>query len=492
MPPTVTFPLTNSAYTHLPESFFQRALPTPVKSPAVVLWNSALAHQFGIDACGPDALGTILGGNEVVSGATPIAAAYAGHQFGHFVPQLGDGRAIVLGELKDRHGVAHELQLKGAGRTAFSRGGDGRAAVGPVIREYLASEAMHALGIPTTRALAATITGEAVFREKPLPGAVLTRVARSHVRVGTFQYFAARRDFGSVRKLADYMIERFFPAAAGDSQRYRAFFLLVRDAQAALVSRWMQVGFIHGVMNTDNMSILGDTIDYGPCAFMDAYDPATVYSAIDRHGRYAYANQPSIAAWNLARFAETMLQLFDPDQAKALAWAQDAIGGFEPAFRADWLAGMRAKIGLTTEHPGDDRLIEDLLGVMQSGRADYTLSFRRLATVANGIANPAFIGLFRQTDPIETWLARWWQRLKLEGRPLTEIERRMTRVNPAFILRNHRVEWAIDAAVERDDFSLARELHSVLADPFEDRPEYAGYQNPPAPGDWKCQTFCGT
>lgn len=491
MTSTSTLPLTDSAYSGLPESFFHRVAPTPVKGPAIALWNSVLARELGIVG-DPGLFGSLLGGNEGVPGVTPIATAYAGHQFGNFVPRLGDGRAILLGELRDRSGLNYELQLKGAGRTAFSRGGDGRAGLGPVIREFLASEAMYALGIPTTRALAATVTGEAVFRETPLPGAVLTRMARSHVRVGTFQYFAARRDFVAVQKLADHMIARFFPAAARELQRYRTFFLLVRDAQAALISRWMQVGFIHGVMNTDNMSILGDTIDYGPCAFMDTYDPATAYSAIDRFGRYAYQNQPAIAAWNLARFAETLLPLFDSDRDKAVAWAQEAVGDFEPAYRADWLRGMRAKIGVTTEHAGDRELIEDLLGIMQSGRADYTLTFRRLATAANETEHSALTGLFRETEPITAWLGRWGQRLRLENRPLEEIRSRLERANPAFILRNHRVERAIDAAVEKNDFSLALELHSILSRPFEDQPEYAAYQNPPAPGEWKCQTFCGT
>ncbi len=305
------FSLLESPYSQLPERFFRPAKPTPVGRPAMVLWNPALAEELGLNG-DPSRLAALLSGNDTLPGSKPLATAYAGHQFGHFVPQLGDGRAILLGEAMSRQGMRYEIQLKGAGRTPLSRNGDGRSSLGPVIREYLASEAMHALGIPTTRALAATLTGEAVYRERALPGAVFTRVARSHIRVGTFQYFASHGDSAGVRTLADHVIGRFFPDLASAEHPYRGLFLAVRDAQAELVARWMQVGFIHGVMNTDNMSILGDTIDYGPCAFMDAYDPATVYSAIDERGRYAYANQPSIGTWNLARLAETFAQSYRP------------------------------------------------------------------------------------------------------------------------------------------------------------------------------------
>jgi uncharacterized protein YdiU (UPF0061 family) len=389
-------------------------------------------------------------------------------------------------------GARFEIQLKGAGPTSFSRNGDGRSSLGPVIREYLASEAMHALGIPTTRALAATLTGEAVYRERPLPGAVFTRVARSHIRVGTFQYFAARGDAAGVRALADYVIARFFPALADEEHRYRAFFLAVRDAQAELIARWMQVGFIHGVMNTDNMSILGDTIDYGPCAFMDAYDPSTVYSAIDERGRYAYANQPSIAAWNLARLAEALLDLIDIDTDKAVVWAQEAVRQFAPIYQGHWIRGMRAKLGLMLDGPDDQELIDELLDLMHKGSADFTLSFRNLGRIALGESDDVFIRLFNPPSGVEAWLARWRERLDLEGRPVVDIGRRMMRINPAFTLRNHQVERAIDAAVEHGDFSKALELGNVLAKPFDDQADYAGYQEPPRPGDWMCKTFCGT
>ena len=486
------FPLVESSYSRLPNQFYRPANPTPVEHPSVVLWNARLAGELGLDNIeDPSRLAALLSGNQTSAGLHPLAMAYAGHQFGHFVPQLGDGRAILLGEAVGRDGVRHEIQLKGAGPTPFSRNGDGRSSLGPVIREYLASEAMHALGIATTRALAATTTGEKVFREMALPGAVLARVARSHIRVGTFQYFAARRDLAAVRALADHVIGSFFPAVAEDGQRYRAFFLAVRDAQAALLARWMQVGFIHGVMNTDNMSILGDTIDYGPCAFMDAYDPATVYSAIDQMGRYAYANQPSIAAWNLARLGETLLDLIDPDQGKAIAWVEEAVQAFMPAYDANWLRGMKAKIGLLADLPEDQSLVEQLLDAMHKGKADYTLTFRRLAATVDGGADPAVTSLFTEPGIVEQWLRRWRERLSLENRP-ADIARDMQRINPAFILRNHRIEQAIDAAVEEGDFSKAIELHTLLAKPFDDQPEFAGYLEPPRPGDWKCKTFCGT
>jgi len=433
----------------------------------------------------------LLSGNETFPGVQPLATAYAGHQFGHFVPQLGDGRALLLGEVAAQDGVRREVQLKGAGRTPYSRGGDGRSALGPAIREFLASEAMHALGIPTTRALAVTLTGDQVYRDRAVPGAVFTRIARSHIRVGTFQYMAAHGGVADIRMLADHVIEHFYPAIRNEPQPYRALFLAIRDAQASLIARWMQIGFIHGVMNTDNMSVLGDTIDYGPCAFMDDYDPATVYSAIDQDGRYAYANQPSIAAWNLARLAETLLDLIDADSEKAIAWAQEALRGFMPVYREYWLRGMKSKIGLATDHPEDHLLIGQLLEAMQTGHADFTLTFRRLATAIESGAESSVTSLFRAPGIVERWLALWRERLKLESNQ-TEIAAQMQRVNPAFILRNHRVEWAIDAAVNQGDFSKAIELQTVLARPFDDQPDFAAYQDPPQPGDWKCQTFCGT
>ena len=369
----------SNSYARLPEHFFARLAPTPVPKPHLIKFNGSLASELGINARGlePDELAGVFAGNVIPQGAEPIAMAYAGHQFGSFVPQLGDGRAILLGEVLDRKGERRDVQLKGAGRTPFSRRGDGRAALGPVLREYLVSEAMHALGIPTTRALAAVLTGEPVYRERQLPGAVLTRVASSHIRVGTFQYFAARGDLEAVERLSDYVIDRHFPDAR-DAERPRlALIQAVVERQALLIARWMHVGFIHGVMNTDNTALSGETIDFGPCAFMDSYDPATAFSAIDELGRYAYANQPNIAQWNLARFAETLLPLMDPNPERAVELASEAISAFLPRYQEHWLAGMREKLGISGHEDSDLDLVRDLLRAMHENAADFTLTFRR-------------------------------------------------------------------------------------------------------------------
>ncbi len=390
----------DNSYARLPERFFVKLAPTPVPTPRLIRLNQALARQLGLD---PRALDTpdgaaIFGGNRVPDGAEPLAMAYAGHQFGHWVPQLGDGRAVLLGEIIDQDGVRRDIQLKGAGRTPFSRRGDGRAVLGPVLREYLVSEAMAALGIATTRSLAAVTTGERIQRDGPQPGAVLTRVASSHVRIGTFEFFAARGDTDAVRILADYVIARHYPDVAGAAQPHAALFEAVVGRTAALVASWQLVGFIHGVMNTDNMSIAGETIDYGPCAFMDTYHPGTVYSSIDSGGRYAYGNQPRIAQWNLASLAEALLPLLgDGDgEAAAVAAAQAAIDGFPGRFDAAWLAGMRAKLGLVAAEEGDQDLARDLLDRMAGNRADFTLTFRRLSDAAGdgGEAEAAVAGLF--------------------------------------------------------------------------------------------------
>ena len=476
---TVRFAFDNS-YARLPDHFHARLNPTPVAAPRLVRVNTALAEDLGLD---PAALSSpegvrVLAGNEIPDGANPIASAYAGHQFGHFVPQLGDGRAILLGEVLTRDGIRRDVQLKGSGRTPFSRGGDGRAALGPVLREYLVSEAMFALGVPTTRALAAVTTGEAVRRETALPGAILTRVAASHIRVGTFQYFAAKGDVASVKQLADHVIARHYPDAAAAPNPYLALFDKVVARQADLVARWLLIGFIHGVMNTDNSSVTGETIDYGPCAFMDAYDPGTVFSSIDHQGRYAYANQPSMAQWNLARLAETLLPLFADDEETAVALAKDSLGAFAPRFHDAYFSGLRRKIGLVTPREGDDVLVQDLLKLMTAERADFTLTFRRLSDVDSGLGL-AF-------DP---WLARWRERLADEpGNPVET----MRAVNPAFIPRNHRVEAAITAAVTREDFGPFEELLDVVSRPFEDRAEFAEYALPPEPEEIVAQTFCGT
>src|SRR5262245_40611072 len=406
----ISVPFDNS-YTRLPERFYARLGPTPVARPRLVKINSALADELGLD---PDLLASpqgveVLAGNRIAQGSEPIALAYAGHQFGNFVPQLGDGRAILLGEVLDRNGRRRDIQLKGSGPTPFSRRGDGRAALGPVLREYIVSEAMAALGIPTTRSLAAVTTGEPVFRETALPGAVLTRVASSHVRVGTFQFFAARGDLEALRLLADHVIARHYPDIVGPD-RYRALFERVIAGQAALVAQWMLVGFIHGVMNTDNCSIAGETIDYGPCAFMDAYHPQTVFSSIDHGGRYAYANQPRIAHWNLARLGETLLPLLADDSDAALAIANDTLKSFQPRYGAALLGGMRRKLGLLGEEEGDAALAQDLLTAMAEGEADFTLVFRRLDPESDDAVRP----LFSSPQAFDAWAARWRERLGRE------------------------------------------------------------------------------
>jgi uncharacterized protein YdiU (UPF0061 family) len=491
---TLHFPFEHT-YAALPANFFARVTPTPVSAPRLIKLNRALAVDLGLD---PDLLSTpegaeVLSGKRLPEGADPIAMAYAGHQFGHFVPQLGDGRAILLGEVIDKHGVRRDLQLKGSGPTPFSRRGDGRAALGPVLREYIVSEAMAKLGVPTTRSLAAVITGESVMRETALPGAVLTRVAASHIRVGTFQFFAARSDTDGVRQLADHVIARHYPDLARADRPYHALLDAVIARQADLVARWLLIGFIHGVMNTDNTSISGETIDYGPCAFMDEYNPSTVFSSIDEMGRYAYGNQPRIALWNLTRLAECLLPLFSDDQGKAIEQAQFALGEFAGKFTAAYQAGLRSKIGLSTEAEGDEALVQDLLDAMTKNQADFTLTFRRLGDAALRPDNdePAR-GLFIDPTMFDEWAVRWRQRTALEPQSAAERRDAMMRVNPAFIPRNHRVEAVIQAAMQHDDYAPFEELLTVLAKPFEDQPAYAAYAEPPAESQRVTQTFCGT
>ena len=482
-------------YARLPDRFYARVAPTPVRAPRLIRLNSGLARHLGLDAdwlAGPDGL-EVLAGVRVPDSAEPIAMAYAGHQFGHFVPQLGDGRAILLGEIVDRDGMRRDVQLKGSGRTPFSRGGDGRAALGPVLREFVVSEAMAALGIPTTRSLAAVMTGETVARETLLPGAVLTRVAASHIRIGTFQFFAVRRDLDGLRLLADHVIARHYPEAAGADNPYRALLECVALRQAELVARWLLVGFIHGVMNTDNMSIAGETIDYGPCAFMDEYHPAKVFSSIDQHGRYAYANQPQIATWNLARFAETLLPLMDEDQQKAIEQAQDVLARFSPAFEAAYAAGMRQKLGLSTEAEGDLELAGEFLQLLAADQVDFTLAFRRLSDAGANLASDAALrAMFGNTQGVASWMERWRARTMREPDDAGDPGARMRAVNPAFIPRNHRIEAMIEAAVEREDFAPFEELLQVLAKPFEDQVSFRRYMDPPALHERVCQTFCGT
>ncbi|WP_158942820.1 YdiU family protein [Granulicella sp. S190] len=487
-----------NTYARLPERFYARLNPRQVTAPRLVKVNVELAQSLGL---APDELAStrgveILAGNRVAEGAEPLAIAYAGHQFGHFVPQLGDGRANLLGEVVGRDGVRYDIQLKGSGPTPFSRRGDGRAALGPVLREYIVSEAMGALGVPTTRALAAVTTGELVFRETALPGAILTRVAASHLRVGTFQYFAAKGDTEGTRMLADYAIARHYPAVAHEKRLYRVFLDNVIARHAHLVAQWMLLGFIHGVMNTDNTSISGETLDYGPCAFMEAYDPAKVFSSIDSQGRYAYSNQPHAARWNLMRLAEALLPLLlqeEGSEEAALASANEAIAAFEPQFEAARLVGLRRKLGLFTDQEGDATLAQDLLDRMAANQADFTLTFRRLCTAATGREGGAEMRtLFAEPGAYDTWAVAWRRRLEQEPVPAQDRAAAMRLVNPAFIPRNHMVEAALEAAVEQEDFQPFEELLEVVSRPYEDRPDMERYTVPARPEECVSQTFCGT
>ena len=481
------------SYAALPSRFFARVAPTPAPDPKLVVLNKGLARELGLDpgVLEPQAA-AMLSGNHIPEDAEPIAMAYAGHQFGGFVPSLGDGRAILLGELKGRDGILRDLQLKGAGLTRFSRGGDGRAALGPMLREYLISEAMHALGVPTTRSLAVVTTGEQVFRERALPGAVLTRVAASHIRVGTFQYFAARGDGDAVRALLEYVVARHYPEAR--DAEVPALFVLksVAQRQAALIADWMLIGFIHGVMNTDNMSIAGETIDYGPCAFMDEYDPNTVFSSIDRGGRYAFASQPAIAQWNIARLAETLLPLIDTDTQKAVALATEVIEPFIADFDARFLAGMRRKIGLAQAREGDADLVRRLLALMAQSHADFTLTFRRLTRVAERPEEePRLRDSFEQPAEIDSWLRDWRTFLaQVMGGPEEKLAA-MRAANPAYIPRNHRVQAALEAA-EAGDYVPFHTLLAVLQHPFDEQPQRSEYAEPPRPEQRVLRTFCGT
>jgi uncharacterized protein YdiU (UPF0061 family) len=488
----------DNTYARLDERFYARLNPTPVASPRLIKLNVQLANQLGLDA---DALMSprgveILAGNDVAEGSEPLAEAYAGHQFGHFVPQLGDGRAILLGEVVGRDGVRYDIQLKGSGRTPFSRAGDGRAVLGPVLREYIVSEAMAALGVPTARALAAVSTGERVMRETVLPGAIFTRVAASHLRVGTFEYFASRQDSEAVRILADYAIARHYPDAAQASQPYRALLDGVVARQARLVAQWMLLGFIHGVMNTDNTSISGETIDYGPCAFMDAYDPATVFSFIDRHGRYAFGNQPRIAQWNLTRFAEALLPaLLDEagGEQPAVDAANESLSAFASHFQAAHVAGLRRKLGLFTDQEGDAALAEQLLEAMAANGADFTLTFRRLCDAAETQDNDASVrALFTNPPAYDSWAAAWRTRLQAESVSPRARAQAMRGANPMFVPRNHLVEAAIKAAVEDQNFQPFENLLNVVTRPYEDRPNLESYTLPARPEERVEHTYCGT
>ena len=485
-------------YRSLPERFYARVAPEPVSRPRLIAFNAPLAAALGLELDGADeaALASLWSGNQPERLGGTVAVAYAGHQFGQFVPQLGDGRALLLGDARGRDGIPREIQLKGSGRTPFSRGGDGRAALGPVMREYLVSEAMHALGISTTRALAAVATGETVWREGPLPGAILTRVAASHVRIGTFEYFAARGDRAALELLVDHVAQRHVPGVPIASPTALGLLAAVVERQACLVAAWMQVGFVHGVMNTDNTSIAGETIDFGPCAFLDTYDPATVFSSIDRHGRYGFANQPQAARWNLARLAETLLPMIDPAPERAVLLASAALEEFPRRFEAAWLDGMRRKLGLATARAEDTTLVRAWLDALHRGQVDYTVAFRDLAALAadGGRAREALRARFADPVDFDAWVPAWEARVAREP-PLPPGARAaaMRRVNPAIIPRNHQIERAIAAAVGEGDFAPFTALSIALARPYDEvDARTAEYARPPAPGERVIRTFCGT
>jgi serine/tyrosine/threonine adenylyltransferase len=475
------------SYARLPGDFFTRQNPEPAGRPRTVVFNTALAEDLGLDAAvlgRPDAAG-YFAGNRLPEGAQPIAQAYSGHQYGHFTT-LGDGRAILLGEHLTPAGDRFDIQLKGSGRTPYSRGGDGRAALGSMLREYLISEAMHFLGIPTTRSLAVVTTGEKILRQEVLPGAVLTRVAASHIRVGTFQHFAARGAPESIRILMQYTLQRHYPDLAGSENPALALLQGVAERQAELLARWYAVGFIHGVMNTDNMALSGETIDYGPCAFMNAYNPSTVYSSIDRHGRYAYGNQARIGQWNLARFAETLLPWIDAQQAAAVEHAEELLKTFGALFQHHWLTRMRAKLGLFGEEEGDEKLISSLLDWMHGNEADFTNTFRDLTE------DPLLDQPLYQQENFRTWIETWQHRLARQPQTQEEARRKMEAHNPAVIPRNHRVEEALEAAEKEGDFSKFERLHRALSRPYAADPEFEDYRQPPAKGEDIRATFCGT
>lgn len=473
------------SYAELPDMFYSVLRPVPVCEPGLAILNQPLAEALGLN---PRRLRSsdgvaVLAGNKLPPGSMPLAQAYAGHQFGYFT-MLGDGRAILLGEQITPQGERYDIQLKGSGRTPYSRGGDGRATLGPMLREYIISEAMHGLGIPTSRSLAVVTTGETVSRETELPGAILTRVASSHLRVGTFQYAANWGSVDDVRALADYTLHRHFPEVFQAENPYLELLKDVIKRQALLIAKWLLAGFVHGVMNTDNMALSGETIDYGPCAFMDAYNPATVFSSIDTRGRYAYGNQPGIAAWNLARFAETLLPLLDDDQHQAVQLAEDAVSDFADLFQCNWLAGMRAKLGIFNHEPQDEGLIRELLRLMEQNGADYTNTF-----LAITFDKPE---AWFCTREFALWRERWQARRSRQQQTIEASRQLMQNNNPALIPRNHRVEEALEAAVEQRDYSVLERLLAVLTDPYAHSPQHAAYSTPPPPSSRPYRTYCGT
>ena len=476
----------DNTYIHLPKAFYTKLSPVPVPKPKMVIFNEPLATDIGLDISGKslDAQAALFGGNDMPKGSEPLAQAYAGHQYGRFT-MLGDGRAIVWGEQITPSGQRLDIQFKGSGPTPYSRGGDGRAALGPMLREYIISEAMHALNIPTTRSLAVVTNGDQVYRETGLPGATLTRIASSHIRVGTFQYAALQKDIKIIQTLVDYTIERHYPEVKKDHNRPLSLLRAVIDKQAELITHWMRVGFIHGIMNTDNMTISGETIDYGPCAFMDIYDPGTVFSSIDHTGRYAYANQPAIAQWNLARLAETMLPLFDDETKKATDIAEEAVNGFGAVYKERSLSMLRAKLGLFGELVEDENLFTDLLDWMHRKNADYTNTFRDLTKEALPRGRPYDDKTFKE------WHARWQARLAKNMEPLELSLSLMRANNPAVIPRNHKVEQVLEASTN-GDLQPLKDLLAAMQEPYKTRSDLNPYQSPPEPEERVHQTFCGT
>ncbi len=483
----------DNRFYQLGADFYEEVLPTPVKAPALIAVNEALATELGLDyrqLVSPDGLG-VLAGNTLAEGSKPLAAAYSGHQFGYFNPQLGDGRAILLGELRDAAGHTRDLQLKGSGPTPWSRGGDGRAAIGPVVREYLLSEAMHALGVKTTRALAAVTTGEPVFRDAPLPGAILTRVATSHIRVGTFEYWRARGSRPNLQKLFDFCVAKHFPALAQTAEAQRDFLRCVLVAQAELVANWMSFGFIHGVMNTDNTAISGETIDYGPCAFMEAYDPETVFSSIDRNGRYAYNQQPNIALWNLTRLAECLLLLMPQSETSANALTA-VLEEFSTIFNDCWLRKMGLKLGFSDGEQNGAAQLEGFLQLMQLCETDFTLGFRSLCDAYDGKVEAQFNSLFKAApERRDQWLRDWQQALADSGRTHAQVLSTLHANNPLYIPRNHKVAEVIGHA-ERGNLAPFHEMKAVLDSPFSQQPGMDDYASPAPAGEAVLQTFCGT
>ena len=486
----------DNRYARLGKEFYVSTTPSPVSDPEMIIYNHALGAELGLSGTclnSPDGT-AIFAGNRIPEGAEPLAMAYSGHQFGHFSPQLGDGRALLLGQIYNPGGTLRDIHLKGTGQTYFSGNGDGRSALGPVLREYLVSEAMAKLGVPTTRALAAVTTGEDVARQQLLPGGVITRIATSFVRVGTFEFFASRGNLAAVTQLADYVIQHAYPQCRDRPNPYLALLAAIIDCQAALIAQWMQLGFIHGVMNTDNMSIAGETIDYGPCAFMDHYAPDQVYSSIDLHGRYAYNNQPTIGQWNLTRLAESILPLLADDTETAVESAKAALDKYTGLYEEYWLGGMRKKTGLLTPAAGDKALINALLDVMAKNRADFTLTFyhlSRLETIPSD-QDEALHALFESPGLIGHWTQQWRARLHKEQSNDAMRKAGMQAVNPVYIPRNHRIEAAIRAAEDNEDFSVFHNLHEVLQKPYQLQLQKDIYMLPPEPDEVVQQTFCGT